>query len=359
MATDESEPAAGHARPSLRSWGKAGAILILLATSFALARLFLPSGGTRLDLSLPWSPREFHTANAERFARLLAERTHGRVRIVVHPSAVLGIKGPGSLAAVERGAVAMLEMAAFQQTGEEPLFGLDSLPFLVRTRRELRVLLDRMRPLIEARLARRGLVLVYMVPWPAQNIFADRPLRRIEDFRGLRVRTLDANTTRLALALGMAPMQLASADVVPALASGALDAVMTSTTTAAAQGYWQFLCCIHPTHHGWVTNYLVIRRRALDALAPEDRRILLRLGRSLEGRFWAASAHDDARKRRVLIAHGMREVPISPALARLLEARARPLWRDFARRVPEARPLIDDFLRETGRQGLQMVEEET
>ncbi len=338
-----------HRRHGAREWRKAMAVLVVLGAALALLHRLAPPSGHRLDLSIPWSPREFHTADAERFARLVFEKTDGRVSIVVHPAAVLGIKGPGSLGAVERGAVAMIEMAAFQQTGEEPLFGLDSLPFLVRDRQELRRLLDRMRPLVEARLARRGLVLVYMVPWPAQNIFADRPLRRIEDFRGLRVRTLDANTTRLAHALGMAPMQLAGADVVPALASGALDAVMTSTTTAAAQAYWQFLCCIHRTSHGWVTNYLVANSRALESLAAADRALLLRLGRALEREFWETSARDDVEKRRLLIAHGMREIPVSPSLARELEERARPIWRDFVRRVPQARRLIDAFLVETGR----------
>ncbi|RMF13993.1 MAG: c4-dicarboxylate-binding protein [Alphaproteobacteria bacterium] len=358
MAKMEQNSGARADSSSRRPWGKAGGVLALLVIAVALMRYLLPADSARLDLSLPWNPREFHTLNAARYARLIAERTDGRVKIVVHPAAVLGIKGPGSLGAVERGAVAMVEMAAFQQSGEEPLFGLDSLPFLVRNRRELRLLLDSMRPLIEQRLARRGLALIYMVPWPAQNIFADRPLRRLEDFRGLRVRTLDANTTRLARALAMAPMQLASADVVPALASGALDAVMTSTTTAAAQQYWQFLCCIHRTNHGWVTNYLVVRRRALQSLSPEDRTLLFRLGQSLEEEFWAASRRDDAEKRRLLIARGMRDIPLSAPLRQQLEARARPLWHDFANRVPQARPLIDDFLLETGRQPLGRAEED-
>ena len=302
-----------------------------------------------LDLSLPWSVEEFHTKNAARFAEAVAQATEGRVRIVLHPGATLGIKGPDSLRAARDGVVAMVDMAAFQQVGQEPILGLDALPFLVRDQTELRLLYEDLRPAIEAALARHGLELLTVVPWPPQNLFTRRPITALADLEGLVVRTLDANTTELARRLEMTPVQLSGPDVVPALASGALDAVMTSTTTAAAQKYWEFLDYIHRTNHGWVINLLVMSRAALAELQPQDREALRRLARQMEPDFWAVSRRDDAEKLARLEAGGMEGIAIPGDLRAAMQSAARPMWREFAARVPGARAILDRFLERTGR----------
>ncbi len=302
-----------------------------------------------LDLSLPWSAQEFHTKDAARFAEAVHEATAGRVRIALHPGAVLGIKGPDSLRAARDGVVAMIDMAAFQQVGMEPILGLDALPFLVRDQAELRLLYAELRPAVEAALARHGLRLLYVVPWPPQNLYAKRRIETFADLRGLVIRTLDANTTELARRLGMTPVQLAAPDVVPALASGALDAVFTSTTTGAAQKYWEFLPYIHRTNHGWITNLVVINERALEALAPADRRALIDIAHSLEAEFWEVSRRDDLAKLALLEAHGMRTIVPDAVLMAAMQAVARPMWEDYAARVPQARAILDRFLVRTGR----------
>ncbi|MFQ5348575.1 MAG: C4-dicarboxylate ABC transporter substrate-binding protein, partial [Rhodothalassiaceae bacterium] len=149
--------------------------IVLTAAVLLLGRL----GGApvqTLDLSLPWGVQEFHTRNAARFAAVVAEATEGRVRITLHPGATLGIKGPESLRAARDGVVPIIDMAAFQQVGMEPILGLDALPFLVRDQGELRLLYEDLRPLVEAALARHGLRLLYVVPWPPQNLYARHPI---------------------------------------------------------------------------------------------------------------------------------------------------------------------------------------
>lgn len=337
-------------------------LALLLPAAVAGVTLALSRIGERpaapLDLSLPWSVEEFHTKNAAHLAAEVADATDGRVRIVLHPGATLGIKGPESLRAARDGVVAMVDMAAFQQVGQEPLLGLDALPFLVRDQAELRLLYEDLRPAIEDALARHGLELLSVVPWPPQNLFTRRPIAELADLEGLVVRTLDANTTALARRLGMAPVQLAGPDVVPALASGALDAVMTSTTTAAAQKYWEFLEYIHRTNHGWVINHLVVGRDALSTLSPADRATLRRIARTLEANFWAVSRRDDAEKLARLEAGGVEIVAIPGELRATMQSAARPMWRDFAARVPGAAAILDRFLTRTGREPLNMVEDE-
>lgn len=347
LAIDAAPPAPGFADFS--------AALALLAALVGLVLLIARPAAeatVRLDISLPWGAQEFHSRNAIRFAQAVETASAGRLRIGVHPGAALGIKGPDSLRAARDGVVAMVEMATFQQVGEEPLLGLDALPFLVRDQAELALLYEELRPAVEAAFARHGLAILYMVPWPPQNLYTKRAVEQPRDLAGLVVRSLDANTTTLARRLGMVPVQLASPDVVPALAAGALDAVMTSTTTGAAQNYPEFLSYLHRTNHGWITNFMVIGKAAAARLAPGDRALLFDAARALEAEFWRASSADDLEKLRQLEARGMIVIEPDAGMVAAMEAIARPMWRDFAARLPEAAPLIDRFLVRTGRAGL-------
>jgi len=306
------------------------------------------------DLSVPWSPSEFHTLNAIRFAKEVEKATDGRVAITVHPGAVLGIKGPDSLRAVEKGVVAMAEMAGFQQTGSEPILGLEALPFLIDDMDELELLYrDYLRPAVEDAFARYDLKLLYIVPWPNQNMFSKEQHDALSGFQGMKVRTLDKNSTDLMERLGFIPIQMPSPDVVPALASGAIDAVLTSTTSGVAQKYWEFLDYTYRTNHGWASNMMVVSGRAWRSLSPDDQARIEALGRRLEPEFWAISRRDDAIQLKILEAKGMKTVILDDQLAQDMRAVARPMWQEFANTVPGASEILNGYLSATGRAPLE------
>lgn len=344
--TSKTTDSSGHSDRA--TWWFAAALLLIFALGLVTFGQ-MERKQTRLDLSLPWSPVEFHTQNAIRFTKNVEAHTDGRVQITVHAGAVLGIKGPDSLRAASDGIVPLVEMAGFQQVGSEPLLGLESLPFLVNTQEELKTLYAIMRKDIEALFERNGVKLLYIVPWPNQNIYTKKPLRTLADVQAIKIRSQDVNTTRLMREIGMTPLQLPSPDVVPALATGAIDATMTSTTTAAAQKYWEFLHHIYRSNHIWVSNMLVMDQNIWQRLSPEDQDAILSLSHDLEAQFWAISKADDQKQLKVLLEYGMEISPLPGELIDAMTARARPIWRDFVQKVPEARPILERYLEQTGR----------
>ena len=108
------------------------------------------------DVSVPWAPKEFHSINAENFARKVEEATNGEVVMTVHPGGALGIKANESLRAIEDGAVQMGEYALFQQVGEVPLLGIESIPFLIKDYSQLRKMHELVRPAWEEALKKRN-----------------------------------------------------------------------------------------------------------------------------------------------------------------------------------------------------------
>jgi TRAP-type C4-dicarboxylate transport system substrate-binding protein len=304
---------------------------------------------TRWDISIPWGPSEFHTINAARFAREAAAVTNNQVLMTVHAGGSLGVRANESVRAVADGVVPMAEFASFQNIGEIPILGIDALPFLISSQAELRIMSDLIRPIWAAELARRGVTPLYMVPWPTQNLYFKRPVANAAELRGIRMRTMDRNTTEMSSRLGMVGQQLNNPDVVPALASGRVDAVMTSATTAVAQRYWEFLRYAYTTNHLWATNMMVVSTEALRRLSPAHRTAITELATKLEPEFWAVAQAEHETRAAELRANGMTvEAPPEALIAPMREA-TRTMIDDFIRTNPAAGPVITEFRRRVGR----------
>ncbi|MEQ8734260.1 MAG: TRAP transporter substrate-binding protein [Rhodospirillaceae bacterium] len=332
-----------HATPSRRQ------ILSGMAVTTVLAACDRLQPGMHWDLSMPWGPSEYHVTNALRFAQEVSVLTEGALTIHVHPGAILGIKGPESMRAVEEGIVDLADSASFHQVGTEPLLGFESLPYLVDDIDQLALLYTIIRPEVEAAYARHGQRVIYIVPWPNQNFFFDKPIESVADFAGLTMRSYDKSSTDLVLGLKMTPIQMPSPDVVPALASGALDGAMTSTTTAAAQKFWEFLSYTLRSNHTWSSNILSINETAWQALPQNMQQGVEALARTLEPEFWEIARRDDQTKLLELEANGMITQQPSPQLFAEMRAQALPIWQAFIARVPQARPLLRTFLDATGK----------
>lgn len=98
---------------------------------------------------------------------------------------------------------------------------------------------------------------------------ADRELKTLEDFRGLRIRTME-NSNHMAFwsALGAQPTPMAWADVYAALRDGRVDAQENAADTCASaslQDVQTYLAC---TNHILYCNQICISKEAWDSLAP-------------------------------------------------------------------------------------------
>ena len=98
---------------------------------------------------------------------------------------------------------------------------------------------------------------------------ANRELKTLEDFRGLRIRTME-NSNHMAFwsALGAQPTPMAWADVYAALRDGRVDAQENAADTCASaslQDVQTYLAC---TNHILYCNQICISKEAWDSLAP-------------------------------------------------------------------------------------------
>jgi TRAP-type C4-dicarboxylate transport system substrate-binding protein len=304
---------------------------------------------TRWDVSIPWGPSEFHTLNAQRFATEVRGATNGAVQLTVHAGGALGVRANETVRSVGDGVVPMAEFAAFQNVGDLPLLGIESIPFLIGNYDELKVMHELVRPTWERELERRNQTVLYMVPWPMQLFYFKRPVAAAGDLRGIRMRTYDRVTADMVQRLGMVPQQLTNPDIVPALASGRVDAVMTSGTTAVAQRYWEFLKHAYVTNHLWATNLMVVNNDVWRRLPAATRSGIADLARRLEPEFWNVSRAEHETRMGELRQNGMTvEDPPAALIAAMRQATA-TMVDDFVRANAAAGPIVQQFRQRVGR----------
>src|SRR5690606_23062055 len=89
----------------------------------------------------------------------------------------------------------ILQSIAFN---ENPIYGVDSIPFLTASYADAKKLYAAQKPYLEKLLESEGLVLLYSVAWPAQGLYTKQEIKSVDDMAGLKFRTYSASTSRIA-----------------------------------------------------------------------------------------------------------------------------------------------------------------
>ncbi len=305
---------------------------------------------TTLDLSQPLPEDNWQTVEARKFAAAIQEATDGDVVIRIHSGGSLGFKGPEHLRAVADGLVPMADLLGIQQAGELPLFKLEGMPFLVENPDELRILHKYWRPELDRVVAERfNQKFLTSAPSPTNSIFLNSKAEDIEGLRNLRVRAADMVGVETFNMIGLAGIQIPWGELIPALATGRVEGVGTSATSAVDGKFWEFMKYIYPTNHIWATNFLTINLDAWNRISPSSQETILELAEEFTPQFWDASQKLGEAALQTLVDNGMEIVDIPPEMLEEMRARTRPAIDRFVEEVPEAGPMIASFLAEVGR----------
>lgn len=308
-------------------------------------------GQTKWDLSTVWPDSNYHTQNAKKFAQEVKTATGGTVEITVKDGGQLGFKGPEHLRAVRDGLVPMADILIFQQIGDEPLLGIDSLPFLVGSTEDFKVFYKYARPEYEKVAARNNQKILYMAPWPSVYLFLKVKAPTLDGLKNIKIRIPDKNTQDMLAAAGMSPVLIPWGETLPALASGTVAGVSTSAVSAVDGKFWELLKpgYIYPTNHIWTSEMVTVNLDAWKKLKPEQQKAIEDTAKRLEPEFQKSyiKADEDSLKR--LKDGGMEVVPVSPAMMKEFRDRSAPLVEAFLKRVPEADKPIKAYMVETKR----------
>jgi TRAP-type C4-dicarboxylate transport system substrate-binding protein len=150
-----------------------------LLAAFAVAALAVQPALAQTKWNLPaaYPADNPHSENLALFAKDVADATGGKLQITVHPAASL-FKAPEIKRAVQTGQTQVGEVLISLHENEDPIYGIDVIPFLATSYPEAMKLWQASKPAIEKKLAAQGLLLLFAVPWAPQGIYAKKELIR-------------------------------------------------------------------------------------------------------------------------------------------------------------------------------------
>ena len=268
---------------------------------------------TKWDMPTPYAATNFHTENVAQFAADVDKATNGRLKIQVHANASL-FKANEIKRAVQGGQAQIGEILLSGYSNEDPLFGVDSVPFFATSYAEAAKLWKASRRAIEDRFAKQGMVVLYSVPWPPQGIYSSKPINSVADLKGLKMRTYNPYTSRIAELAGAQPVTIQAAELAQAFATGAVNANITSGATGYDTKAWEVVKNYYDTQAWIPKNVVFANRQAFDALDKASQEAVTKAATAAEERGWKTSEEKAKWYIEQLAKNGMNVAPPSAQL---------------------------------------------
>ena len=189
---------------------------------------------------------------------------------------------------------------------EDPLFGLDGIPFLATSYGESLKLYKASRKALDDKFAKQGVKLLYTVPWPPQGIYTKKTLDSAEDMKGLKWRAYSPATAKIAELVGAQPVTVQAAEVSQALATGVIDSYMSSGATGYDSKTYESIKNFYDTQAWIPKNAVLVNQKAFDALDPTTKAAVTKAAADAEARGWKVAQEKNDEYKRLLADRGMK-----------------------------------------------------
>jgi TRAP-type C4-dicarboxylate transport system substrate-binding protein len=283
-----------------------------LATGSAVA-------AEKWNMATPYSDAEFQTRNVRMFVEDIKKVSNGDLDITVHPGGSL-IPGPNIKRGVQSGQVQIGELHISNLGSEDKVFEVDAIPFLVGNYDDAAKLWRASRSHIESRLQKQGMRLLYAVPWPFQGFFLKKEMNTLADAKGLKQRSYNASTTRLATLMGTVPTTVQAVEIPQAFATGIIQMLNTSATTGVTTKAWEFSSFYYDANAWASKNMVFVNEAAFAKLSPATQKAVLEAAARAETRGWDLSRQLNADAPKTLSQNGIKILSPSENLRKELRA---------------------------------------
>jgi TRAP-type C4-dicarboxylate transport system substrate-binding protein len=298
---------------------------------------------TAWNFSAEQPDANYLTQNVRQFADEVKAATGGALEFKVQSNSVL-LKRPEVKRGVQAGIVPIGEVLMSALGNEDPMFEIDSIPFIASSFDASEKLWKVAREQIAARLDKQGVVLVYGAPWPPQGVFTEKPVSTIADFKGVRFRAYSASTTRLVTLMGAVPTTIQSAEVPQAFSTGVVDMMITSPATGVDTQAWDYVKHYYDAQAFIPQSIVIANKRALQALPPEQQAAVMAAGKKAEARGWQTARERTGVLTQTLASKGVKVQPVPPAIATELTKIGQTMAEEWLKKAgPEGAKVLDTY----------------
>ncbi|MGC3939880.1 TRAP transporter substrate-binding protein [Roseobacter sp. EG26] len=287
------------------------------------------------DMPAAYSGKNFISQAYIAFAEEVTANSGGELEIVVHPAGSL-YKGSEILRAVRSGQVPIGGRYMGAHAKENPIFGLDTVPFVATDFDEAWALYQASKPAIEAALEERGMKLLFMPVWPPQGLFSASPINSMTDMNGAKFRAADANTSRLAVLMGATPTKTEATEISQAFSTGVADSMMGSGAIGVFQKMWDYVDHFYTVNAWMPKSAVIVNLDAWNGLDEATQKVVMDVATKAEADVWAAVSGVTDGYNKTMAENGMTVTEPSPELAAAFKEIGATMSAEWAEKAGEA-----------------------
>jgi tripartite ATP-independent transporter DctP family solute receptor len=282
------------------------------------------------------------TRGQELLAKLIEERTGGRVKVPVYPAGQL-FSDKDMMKAVPAGAVEMAVAASAMWTGLVPDLLILDLPLFIKDRRHAwRIVDGETGEILKKDLEMVGVKLLYWMDYGSVDFASKQPIRTLEDFKGKRIRGYGELMVESIRALGAAPAFLGAGEVYMALQRGTIDGACSGMTSFWERKYFEVVKYSTYSDYAFPIFGVLMNLKKWNELPPDIQKIIL--DSSKEAQEWGRKECEkmDKESMELLKGKGM-EIYVVPE-------REKERWKKASQ------PATEVFLKRAGDKGKVLLE---
>jgi len=220
----------------------------------------------------------------KRWGARVEKRAGGRIKVEIYPASQIG-SIPRMIEGLQLGTLEAWIGPPEFIVGHDPRFQVLGAPgIFADMEHAYRVLADsKFRDTVLSLGEAKGMKGVSLIVYGPTTYATRKPVRKLDDFKGLKIRVFASPMQTLAVArLGATAAPMPLDEVFPALQRGAIDGNRTGITISTTFKYYDILKTVTETHEAMIFSIAMVSKLWYDKLPPDLQKVLAEEGEAVQ-----------------------------------------------------------------------------
>jgi TRAP-type C4-dicarboxylate transport system substrate-binding protein len=259
---------------------KLGLVIVLAFLVSVLAAPAIATAKTEISLSLIIPPKHLRYINVlGPWVKMVEEKTGGEVKMTVYFAAAMA-KPPQTFESVMTGIADIAEGIVYATPGQFPLTEMVMLPELGLQTSEAcsKALWKAYNEIPAVKEEWNGVKMLWLHTTPGIKLITrDKPVRTLEDLKGMKIRVSGATAVKMGKALGFTPVSMPMGDLYLGLEKGVIDGVALPSEILVSRRLGEVAKYVTNIDLGHDAFFIVMNQAKWDDLSPEIQKVLTEL----------------------------------------------------------------------------------
>lgn len=236
------------------------------------------------DYNLHVNTNEGTGVYMKKFADSVKEQTNGRLVITPHAPGELPYTGMESVRAVGKGAIQMADAPIGYIAGDVKETVIPTWPFLAsKDSNTFKKAYKVVQPYADKELKKNGVETLFYLSDPIQRLWGvGKPVKKLSDLKGLKIRTFSPELQAFFKKLGATPVSMSFSEVPAALQRGVIDAAVTGSAGAYDAKWYELIDWGYTLPVAGSAGLQLVNSKSLNQLPDDIQKIVLKQAKEME-----------------------------------------------------------------------------